>query len=96
MPTTKKVRFISKPEVLGRTSVTYPTIWAWMRENKFPRSRDVGGRSCWIESEIEEWILSRPVCQLKAPDPKPKAPFRKPPVRKPSRHRYPERVPAQG
>ena len=64
---TKKVpsRIVSKLEVLDRVGASYPTIWQWMREGKFPRSRELGGKSCWLESEIEDWILSRPVRPLK-------------------------------
>jgi prophage regulatory protein len=71
MPTTKKTRIVSKPqivckpEVLERTGLSYPTIWNWMRSGKFPRSREVGGKSCWLEHEIDAWILSRPVRKLK-------------------------------
>ena len=36
-------RLISKPEVLDRVGVTFPTLWAWMRAGVFPRSRDLGG-----------------------------------------------------
>lgn len=60
-----QVRLISKPEVLDRVGVTYPTIWAWMREGRFPRSRELGGKAAWIESEINEWIANRPVRRLK-------------------------------
>lgn len=58
-------RLISKPEVLERVGVTYPTIWAWMRQGKFPRSRELGGKIAWIESEVNEWIANRPVRRLK-------------------------------
>jgi prophage regulatory protein len=58
-------RLISKPEILGRTGLSYPTIWAWMQEGKFPRSRDVGGKSMWLASEIEAWILNLPIRKLK-------------------------------
>jgi predicted DNA-binding transcriptional regulator AlpA len=58
-------RFISKGEVLARVGVSFPTVWLWMREGKFPRSRAVGGKSVWLEHEIEQWILSRPVRRLK-------------------------------
>ena len=60
-----QVRLISKPEVLDRVGVTYPTIWLWMREGKFPRSRELGGKAAWIESEIEAWITARPTRKLK-------------------------------
>jgi prophage regulatory protein len=59
------IRLISKPEVLDRVGVTYPTIWTWMREGKFPRSREIGGKVAWIESEVEEWIAALPVRRLK-------------------------------
>ena len=62
------IRLISKPEVLDRVSVTYPTIWTWMREGKFPRSREIGGKVAWIESEVEEWIAALPVRRLKKGD----------------------------
>jgi prophage regulatory protein len=62
---TDVVRLILKPEVLDRTGVTYPTIWQWMREGKFPRSRELGGKSAWVESEVTRWILSRPIRRLK-------------------------------
>jgi prophage regulatory protein len=62
---TDVVRLILKPEVLDRTGVTYPTIWQWMREGKFPRSRELGGKSAWVESEVTSWILSRPIRRLK-------------------------------
>jgi predicted DNA-binding transcriptional regulator AlpA len=57
-----QVRLISKAEVLDRCGLTFPTIWQWMREGRFPLSREVaGGKALWLESEIDEWILSRPV-----------------------------------
>ena len=63
-------RLISKPEVLDRVGVTYPTLWEWMRKGRFPRSRELGGKAargkvCWLESEIEDWIVSRPIRRLK-------------------------------
>jgi prophage regulatory protein len=61
----KYARFIGKTEVLNRVGASYPTIWQWMREGKFPRSRELGGRSAWIESEIETWIKGRPIRRLK-------------------------------
>lgn len=54
------LRLISKTEVLKRVGVTFPTIWAWMRAGKFPRSRDIGGKVAWIESDIEAWIAGLP------------------------------------
>ena len=61
-------RLVSKPEVLDRVGVTYPTIWKWMREGSFPRSRAVGGKAFWVEAEIEKWITDLPVRRLKGDD----------------------------
>ena len=60
-----QVRLISKPEVLDRVGVTFPTIWKWMRDGTFPRSRVLGGKVGWIEFEVEAWIASLPVRRLK-------------------------------
>ena len=66
MPALKvDARLVSRDEVLVRTGMSYPTLWAWMREGKFPRSRDVGGRAMWLASDIEKWILALPVRKLK-------------------------------
>jgi prophage regulatory protein len=58
-------RFISKTEVLARVCVSYQTIWQWMREGKFPRSRELGGKAVWIESEIDAYIINSPRRRLK-------------------------------
>ena len=36
-----------------------------MRDGKFPRSRELGGKSAWLESEVEAWIASLPTRRLK-------------------------------
>jgi excisionase family DNA binding protein len=61
----KATRLLSKLEVCERVNLTYPTIWAWMRAGKFPRSRDLGGKICWVSTEIDKWIKDRPVRRLK-------------------------------
>lgn len=58
-------RLIDKAEVLRRVPVTYVTLWTWMQEDKFPRSRNIGGKSAWLEHEIEAWIKARPKVPLK-------------------------------
>lgn len=58
-------RLLSKREVIARVGLSYPTIWDWMRHGKFPRSRELGGKVCWRENEIEQWITDRPVRRLK-------------------------------
>ena len=61
----KPVRLLSRREVMERVGVSYPTLWSWMRENKFPRSREIGGKVAWLESEVDKWITDLPVVQLK-------------------------------
>jgi predicted DNA-binding transcriptional regulator AlpA len=57
--------FIDKAETLRRVSLTYVTVWKLMRDNKFPRSRNLGGKSAWLEHEVEAWIKSRPLVPIK-------------------------------
>jgi predicted DNA-binding transcriptional regulator AlpA len=61
-------RLIDKTEPLRRVPFTYPTIWNWMRAGTFPRSRDTGGKTTWVESEINNWIMNRPIQVLKGDD----------------------------
>jgi predicted DNA-binding transcriptional regulator AlpA len=58
-------RLLSKAEVLRITGVTFPTIWAWMRQGRFPRARIVGGKSMWLASEIDGWLAALPIRPLK-------------------------------
>jgi predicted DNA-binding transcriptional regulator AlpA len=50
------LRLLSKPEVLAITGTSFPTLWQWMRDGKFPRARIVGGRSMWFSQDIETWL----------------------------------------
>lgn len=53
--------FLSKKQVMKRTSLSYSTIWRHMRTGDFPQSRKLSSRRVgWLESEIEEWEASRP------------------------------------
>ena len=62
------VRLLSRVEVLDRVGVSYPTLWGWMRAGRFPRSRELGGKVCWIASEVESWMKSLPKTRLKGDD----------------------------
>ena len=62
-------RLLLKPEVMAITGVSFPTLWQWMRDGKFPRSRIVEGRSMWLTSEIDAWITSLPLRPLKGDTP---------------------------
>jgi predicted DNA-binding transcriptional regulator AlpA len=60
-------RFIFKGEVLERVGgVSAVCLWRWMRDGKFPGARLVGGRTAWLESDIDEWMESRPLRQYKS------------------------------
>ncbi len=67
---TRSERLIYKRELTKRVGLSYPTIWKQMRNGKFPRGRAVGGKTAWLESEIDNWIASLPVRTLKG-DPLP-------------------------
>jgi predicted DNA-binding transcriptional regulator AlpA len=56
---------LSRKQVMAATTLSYPMIWRKMQEGKFPRGREVGGRTCWLASEVQAWIKSRPVKRLK-------------------------------
>lgn len=58
-------RLMEKAEVLAITGVSYPSLWDWMRKGTFPRSRRVGGKSKWLSTEVEAWILALPIRRLK-------------------------------
>jgi prophage regulatory protein len=58
-------RLLSKGEVLDKVGVTYPIIWKWMREGKFPRSVELGGKVAWHEHEVDSWIANLPRRRLK-------------------------------
>ena len=60
---------LSKREVLAIANVSYPTLWSWMRQGKFPRSLAVGGKSMWVSTEIEAWMAALPRCRLKGDGP---------------------------
>jgi predicted DNA-binding transcriptional regulator AlpA len=59
------VCLLNRHEVLALAGCSYPTLWAWMRAGKFPRSRIVGGKSMWLSTEIDEWLANLPVRPLK-------------------------------
>jgi prophage regulatory protein len=48
------------PDVKKRTGLSRSSIYAFMKEGKFPKSSRLGSRSIgWSESEISAWINSR-------------------------------------
>jgi predicted DNA-binding transcriptional regulator AlpA len=59
------VRLLTKGEVLALIGVSYPALWGWIRDGKFPAGRSIGfgkrSHVAWVESEVAEWIANRPL-----------------------------------
>lgn len=54
-------RLLSIREVEARVGLKQPTIYAWMKDGRFPRPRVLGPRTVrWTESEIETWVAALP------------------------------------
>ena len=70
-PKRLSTKLIGKAEVCARVGVTFPTIWRWMREGYFPRSRRINSpnsksvRVAWYEHEVEAWIANLPLQTFK-------------------------------
>jgi prophage regulatory protein len=62
------LQLLTRHEIIALTGVTYPTIWQWMREGKFPRPRIAGGKSAWLASEVEAWLAGLPTRRFKPPE----------------------------
>jgi predicted DNA-binding transcriptional regulator AlpA len=54
-------RVLLKSQVLERINVSFPTLWAWMRDGKFPRARQMGKHTVWLESDVNDWITALPI-----------------------------------
>ncbi|MGY8677099.1 AlpA family phage regulatory protein [Bradyrhizobium sp. UFLA05-153] len=57
----KPSRLIDRHELLRRIPLTWDVIYKLMKADDFPAARAVGGKSAWLESEIEQWVLTRPM-----------------------------------
>jgi predicted DNA-binding transcriptional regulator AlpA len=57
--------FLSKQQVLKKIPVTAPTLWAWVRQGKFPRPRAIFNKTVWVAAEVEAWMEARPQRQYK-------------------------------
>jgi prophage regulatory protein len=61
------MKFISYEEVVRRTGLSRVTIWRMEKDGRFPKRRQIGARRVgWIESEVDEWMESRPGVDGKA------------------------------
>jgi predicted DNA-binding transcriptional regulator AlpA len=59
-------KLLSKAQVYKKVPRSFPTIWKWMIEGRFPAARDVCGRPMWIESEVNSWIENLPLRQYQS------------------------------
>ena len=67
-PPVEGERLLTKPEVLAKTGLSYPTIWRLMTLGAFPRSRQVASKVVWLSSEVDQWIAALPRTHLLGDD----------------------------
>lgn len=61
-------RLIRLPVVESMTGLRRSAIYAMIGRGEFPRQRQLTARaSAWLESDVAEWIRSRPVATGPAP-----------------------------
>ena len=54
-------RYLRISEVVELTGVSRATIYRWQQLGHFPQRRQIGpGSVGYVESEVRDWILSRP------------------------------------
>ena len=54
-------RLVRQAEVMRMTGLSRTAIWELERRGEFPRRRRIGARTvAWLESELVEWMRSRP------------------------------------
>jgi len=58
-------RLLNKKQVLALVPVTFATLWTWIRRGEFPAPRTIGTRPMWLETEVAEWITTRPTRSYK-------------------------------
>jgi predicted DNA-binding transcriptional regulator AlpA len=68
----KHPRLLTKPQVCDRVGLTFPTIWKMIQKGEFPRPCRNGTKTMWIETEIDDYVLSRPRCFYKSDNENPK------------------------
>jgi prophage regulatory protein len=53
-------KILRRPALLAKTGLSYPTLWRYEREGKFPQRIQLGANSVgWYEHEVDEWLTSR-------------------------------------
>ena len=51
--------WLTRPQLLQKTRLSYTTIWRRTLAGDFPRGYDVRGKILWDEAEVEAWMKSR-------------------------------------
>lgn len=61
-------RLLNRRDIVALTGLSYVTLWQMGRCDppKFPPGRIVGGKTCWISSEVLSWLENLPIRKLKA------------------------------
>lgn len=61
-------RYILEPECFRITALNPVTRWRMEKRGEFPQRRKISpGRVGWLESEVSDWLASRPASDLPAP-----------------------------
>lgn len=64
-----KQRALNFHELHEKTKLARSTIFKLEKAGQFPKRRRYGSRTIrWLESEVDEWIESRPVINLSGGD----------------------------
>lgn len=59
-PGAPRPTFLRLEAVKARTCLSRSTIYAYMREGRFPRAVTISERCvAWIEAEVDDWIADR-------------------------------------
>ncbi len=60
--------YVDLPEVAGLLTLATATVQKMVREDAFPKPRQLSGRRVgWLLREVEEWAETRPVSDLPPP-----------------------------
>ena len=55
-------KYLKRGEVMNKLGMKSPsTLYRWINAGEFPAAKKLGGSSVgWLESEVNEWIQTRP------------------------------------
>lgn len=69
MKTAVKPLYIDLPTVAGMVSLSTDSVQRQVREENFPKPRQIGPRRvAWLVREVEQWAEERPVSQILPPE----------------------------